>query len=137
MACSVKWSGPVCLVLRSACWRVLSADRNCSPLRAEPCVIISPVRRGQEVFAKRQKLGEDVIGYAYTIKMRALARLGELLKQLPKATGTRSTGRPRLGGSKREPPISDAPTLAELGVTKKVSSVAQQLATMPVLMSRT
>jgi hypothetical protein len=46
--------------------------------------LVMDVAAAQEVFAKRQKLGEAVIGYAQTIKVRALARLGELLKTLRK-----------------------------------------------------
>ena len=44
----------------------------------------------QEVFATRQQLGEEVIGYAHTIKVRALARLSELLRDLEKAVGARA-----------------------------------------------
>ncbi len=91
--------------------------------------LVMNVAAAQEVFAKRQQLGEDVIGYAHTIKSRALARLGELLADLEKAAGTAGRGRPKLGGAKRELP-KNAPTLAELGISKKVASVAQQLAAL-------
>lgn len=95
--------------------------------------LVMDVAAAQEVFAKRQQLGEDVIGFAHAIKMRALARLGELLKQLPKATGTRGqlVSRGVIGSSKQEPPI-DTPTLAELGISKKVAHIAQRLADLPV-----
>lgn len=97
--------------------------------------LVMDVAAAQEVFAKRQKLGEDVIGYAHTIKIRALGRLGELLKQIDKASGGKrpkgskgATG--RISGTELVPLIAQ-PTLADLGVSKKVASVAQQLAALP------
>ncbi len=110
----------------------------CPPQRVEPSVIISSSRRGQEVFAKRQKLGEDVIGYAYTIKMRALAKLGELLKQLPKATGGLNEGAKNqlkgrasgTGNRPRQKIVDTRPRLVTLGVDK-VAKVARQLAVLP------
>jgi N6-adenosine-specific RNA methylase IME4 len=88
--------------------------------------LVMDVSAAQEVFAKRQQLGEEVIGQAYAIKTRALAKLGELLKDLDKAKGgtpyKKSTGATQV-------PVE--PTLADLGITKKVSSVAQQLAALP------
>ena len=92
--------------------------------------LLMNVAAAQEVFAKRQKLGEDVIGYAHTIKIRALARLGELLKELDKRGSQHFTGGGSKG-SKREPLLDAPPTLDELGLTKKLSSVAQQLADLP------
>ena len=64
---------------------------------------------------ERQRLGEDVIGYAHALKVEALAGLGELLKKQPKATGTRGQlkGRGVIGGASTEPPIV---TLAEQGL---------------------
>lgn len=94
--------------------------------------LVMDVSAAQEVFAKRQQLGEEVIHHAYAIKMRALAKLGELLKDLEKAKGTQGQlkGKTVSGGAKVEPP-EQAKTLAEFGITKKVSSVAQQLAKLP------
>jgi len=59
---------------------------------------------------ERQRLGEDVIGYAHALKVEALAGLGELLKKQPKATGvdlwdeptyTRLCGRSRVDRPER------------------------------------
>ena len=80
-------------------------------------------------------MGEAVIGQAHTLKVRALVKLGELLKELPKATGRRLAGREPgsnkgVGGSRSAPP-TNATTYADLGVTKKLASVAQQLAALP------
>ena len=79
---------------------------------------------------KRQRLGEDVIGYAHALKVEALAGLGELLKKQPKATGGDRTGRrSTLGGTRAVPPNSPL-TLADLGIDKKTSSLAQRLASL-------
>lgn len=91
------------------------------------------VAAAQEVFARRQALGEDVIGYAYAIKTRALGRLGDLLKQIEKATGGTHGGRPGKLGTKREPSFAAPATLKKLGVSKKVASIAQQLAGLPAV----
>ena len=93
--------------------------------------LVMDVAAAQEVFATRQRMGEAVIGQAHALKTRALVKLGELLESLPKATGTRGQGRPSLGGSLAVPPKSSEATYAELGVTKKLASVAQQLAALP------
>lgn len=88
------------------------------------------VATAAEVLAKRQSLGEEAIGYAHAIKTEALAQLGKLLKEMPKATGVKLAGR-NIGGSPKELPITGTPTLAEIGISKKTSMVAQQLAALP------
>lgn len=93
--------------------------------------LVMDAAAAQEVFAKRQQLGEDVIAFAHTIKTRALAKLGELLRDLEKRGPEHSRGGGSKG-SKREPLPDAPPTLADLGITKKVASVAQQLAALPV-----
>lgn len=80
-----------------------------------------------EVYAKRQKLSDEAIGYAHSIKIDALTRLGEMLKAGPKHEG----GRPAQKTGSVVEPVSSPPTLAELGIDKKVSMVAQQLANLP------
>ena len=72
----------------------------------------------------------EVSNRAGAVGVKAEWRLGVELGKLPKATGTRGQGRPSLGGSKSEPPKSDAPTLAEIGVDKKRSTRSQKLATL-------
>jgi N6-adenosine-specific RNA methylase IME4 len=83
-----------------------------------------------EIYAKRQKLSDEVIGYAHEIKIEAQRLLGEFLEQQPKNTGTRSQlkGRDSSGGSQVEPPENTTPTLASAGLTKKESSQAQFVA---------
>ena len=92
--------------------------------------LVMDVAAAQEVFATRQRMGEAVIGQAHALKTRALVRLGELLKDLPKAKGNAGPGRGKAGASVG-PAFTDAPTLSELGLDKKTSMVAQQLAALP------
>lgn len=54
---------------------------------------------------------------------RAERRAGEMLKKGPKAKGARTIGGDyRAGGTVAGPPENDAPTLAELGITKAQSA---------------
>lgn len=79
-----------------------------------------------EIYAKRQQLGDEAIGYAHAIKIEALKRLGEILKETPKHEG----GRP-LKTHSREESVLLIPTLADLGIQRKTSMLAQQLAELP------
>jgi len=90
------------------------------------------IAAAMEVYAKRQQLGQDAIDYAHAIKIEALRRVGELLQATDRNTGVRVRGG-TTGGPIVEPPAKDAPpTLAELGIDKKLSSLAQKLADLPV-----
>lgn len=84
-----------------------------------------------EIYARRQKLGEEASELALSIKVEALRKLGEMLQATPKSSGVKLAGRDSFGGTKTEPPNTDAPTLADLGLTKKESAVAQKLASLP------
>ena len=98
------------------------------------------IARAIEVYARRQKLSKETIAYATTIKVDAMALMGEFLKarheagemntgmkgQLPPGPGRGHKG--ENGGTQSEPPFSAAPTLADLGIEKKESSDAQALA---------
>ena len=92
--------------------------------------LISDVAAAQEIFAHRQRLGDEIVGYAHQIKIYALAKLGEFLAVMPKATGGEHGGKTRIDGSRMEPSNPTA-TYSDLGVTKKLAMVAQQLADLP------
>lgn len=95
--------------------------------------LVMDVAAAQEVFAKRQKLSEGVVGLAHSISIRALARLGELLSQLPRARVGIDPGPGR--GNKAFPEgtlLAQNATLADLGIDRKTSMVAQQLAALPL-----
>jgi N6-adenosine-specific RNA methylase IME4 len=87
---------------------------------------IVDVAGAAEIYAKRQQLGEEAIGYAHSVKIEALSQLGDMLKGMEKNTGARGIGISAVPKENHTPP-----TLAELGVDKKTSMVAQQLAAMP------
>ena len=67
------------------------------------------------------------IADAHTIKIRALAKLGELISSLPKAKG----GRPLQETGPEPEPVKATPTLSDLGISKNLASIAQQLASQP------
>ncbi len=86
---------------------------------------IMDMAHAAQIYARRQQLGEEAMAYALAIKIEALRKLGEMLASTPKAKpGTK----PQFS-STLEP---NSPTLAELGIDRKVAMVAQQLAAMPV-----
>lgn len=79
-------------------------------------------------FAKRQKMSAETIRYAEWLRLDAERKLGEILAAMPKNQGAKGS---TVTGTKREPVKDDTPTLADLGIDKKTSSRAQQLATLP------
>lgn len=90
---------------------------------------IADVAAAAEIYAKRQQLGQEAIDYAHSIKIEALRKVGEMLKETPKATGAAGIGKPAsaVPNEYRTQPE----TLAELGIDKKTSSIAQKLADLP------
>lgn len=85
---------------------------------------IADVAAAAEIYARRQKLGEEAIDFAHAVKIEALRKLGEILKGTPKAKA-------RFDGTSKEPSRNGHDTLADLGVDKKTSSMAQKLAALP------
>ncbi len=61
--------------------------------------------------------------------IEALRRLGEQLRATPRAGGT------LFRGTELEPREREAPTLAEIGIDKMTSAVAQKLAELPLAIS--
>lgn len=86
---------------------------------------IMDVARAAEIYAKRQHLSDEAIGQATSVKVDAMRKLGEILQATPKSKGE------IFRGTKKVPRENDAPTLDELGLTKKESAVAQKLAALP------
>lgn len=64
------------------------------------------------------------------IKIRAERRAGELLAEMPKASGADYGGKPSIDGN-RLLPSNPPPTLADLGISKMQSSRYQTLASIP------
>jgi N6-adenosine-specific RNA methylase IME4 len=87
--------------------------------------VIMDIAIAAEIYAKRQKLGEESIRYATAVKVEALRQLGNMLKETERATG----GLPYQGStSNKREPVERIPTLADLGLDKKTSSLAQRVA---------
>jgi hypothetical protein len=61
------------------------------------------------------------------LRLQAERRLGEMLRLMPKATGAKGVGPIAVPSENR----NQTPTLADIGITKKTSMRAQQLAAMP------
>ena len=93
--------------------------------------LISDVAAAQEVFATRQRLGDDVIGYAHALRIEALAGLGALIKASPKHPGARGRKGGGTRGSRKDPRVDLPPTLPEQGVDKKTANLARKAPPSP------
>jgi len=91
---------------------------------------IMDVAAAAEIYARRQKLGDEAMDVAASIRVEALRKLGEMLRAAPKNKGFKGKAGPGRGkrGTEMEPRFNEAATLEELGLTKKESAVAQKLA---------
>lgn len=81
-------------------------------------------------WARRKGAGEEAIAQCRAFALEAEKQMGELLKKTERRTRAHDRG----GGGKgtQREPLLDAPqTLEELGITKKESSAAQKLASLP------
>ena len=86
---------------------------------------IVDMAQAAEIYAKRQRLGEDAIGYAHDIKLEALRLLGTMLDATERAKG----GRPYK--NKSTPPKSEGvETIKELGLDYKTSMLARRVANL-------
>ena len=79
----------------------------------------------------RQAKDKGLIQWATEINLRAQRRCGEMLKSTPKAKGAQTVGGDKRSGGTILVPPEDAQTLADLGLTKKESALAQKLASLP------
>ena len=80
-----------------------------------------------QIYARRQALGEEAMAYALAIKFEAMRKLGEILANTQRSAGGYAknfAGVPVLNRNGHE-------TLNDLGINRKTSMVAQQLAAMP------
>lgn len=80
-------------------------------------------------YAKRQKMSAETIQYAEWLRLDAERKLGEIIRDTPKATGAAGIG--KSDSAVPEKYRTQPPTLAKLGIDKKTSSRAQQLAALP------
>lgn len=77
-----------------------------------------------KIFAQRQQLGKESIDYAHAVIADGQKLLGDLLRASERR-GLRHSKRPGRNGTPRVPLRDAPPTLAELGIPKKISSVSQ------------
>ncbi len=84
--------------------------------------VIMDMAIAAEIYAKRQELGEEAIRYAQEIKIEALRQLGNMLKETERQKPGEHWKKKRYQNS------TVTPTLADLGLDKKTSSLAQQIA---------
>ncbi len=80
-----------------------------------------------QAYAKRVGSTVETINYAAEIRLRAERKLGEILIQTPKAKG----GGDMKSDHRSQKRTGDSPTLAESGISKKLSSQSQELANAP------
>lgn len=86
---------------------------------------ILDIASAAEIYVKRQQLGEEAIKYATAIKVEALAQLGRMLKETLRAEARFDEGNQKVPSSNLQP------TLANLGLDKKTSKLAQDIANLP------
>jgi N6-adenosine-specific RNA methylase IME4 len=113
---------------KNALTKLGNATRMLAEIRDAPSAKqVMDLAAAAELYAKKARLGEQAVQYAAGIKLDAERRLGEYLKQTPdapKGGDTRSNGA-------RVVPLDAAPSLSELGISKKLSAEAQRLAEIP------
>lgn len=85
---------------------------------------VTDMAHAAEIYARRQKLSQDAIDYAHSVKIDAQTLLGEFLAGVVKNVGA-VRGKT---GCKSKPVLDSTPTLAKLGITKGESFEAQHLA---------
>ena len=78
-----------------------------------------------EVYAKRQRCSTRVINLALKIKIWATRQLGEILAETERNKGAQGIGKSAVVDK------DYTPTLAEMGITKNLSSQGQRLAATP------
>jgi len=92
---------------------------------------ILDVATASEILAKRQQLGEEAIRYATSIKVEALAQLGRMLKETTKNKGGNLKTLKQYPTGNIQEPVDNVPTLADMGLDKRTSKLAQDIANLP------
>ncbi len=100
-------------------------ERARTPIEAKQ---IHDLAKAAEVYARLQKAGEEAVRHAQAIAVDALALMGEMLKAVEKSAGMLKVG-PVVPAGNHGETQAKTQTLAEQGITKKQSMLAQSLAT--------
>jgi len=102
--------------------RLLLAEAKDAPAAKQ----VADMAHAAEVYARRQKLSEESIQYAHTIKIDAMRLLGEFLKRAPKNKGGQPEQKRNSTCTKRVQVGSQEQALGPGG--RKIASHAQKLA---------
>lgn len=88
---------------------------------------VADVAEAARIYLKRTHASTEMVNQATEVRLLADRKLGEHLREMEMNPGTR----PSLedGGHMKEPP--SVPTLADIGITKRQSHIAQRLASIP------
>lgn len=89
---------------------------------------VADVAAAAETYARRQKLGAEAEAYARELRLDAERLLGQMLQQTPKNVGAAAGGEKQSSRGTYVEPRDRTPTLADLGIDKKTSARAQQIA---------
>ena len=89
------------------------------------------VAAAAEYYAKKHKLGSQAVAYAKEIKERAKDKLGAFWKVAEKNQGAAAGGEKQGPRGSYTKPRDKTPTLADLGMSKKVASEAVALNSLP------
>jgi hypothetical protein len=101
---------------------------NGSPTEPFSRVQLADVGMGKKLSLRAQQLATVP---APLIKFSALKRLGELSRDMANAPGARGNPVGRGARIVKSQEGTAQPTLADLGISRKVASIAQQLVTLP------
>jgi hypothetical protein len=95
---------------------------------------VHDIAKAIEAFAKVAD-DKQLIADAHEIKKRAKRRIGELMKQQKETVGlnkgTAGSGRPKKGGSTKNPPKDTRPSLESQGINKALAHSARKEAAKP------
>jgi hypothetical protein len=88
------------------------------------------VSEALNLFAKRQGASEEVKAEAHAFHVDTMLLLGEALKTMEKNKGAAGGGKKTASRGSIVEPRDTTPTLSDLGIDKKTSMIAQQIATL-------
>ncbi len=100
-------------------------------ISVEDVMEVMGMAEAAEAYAKRVGATVETLNYATEIRLRAERKLGEVLIKGPTAKGTAGKGRPKKGATQLEAPKDATPTLADVGISFKLSSQSKELAKAP------
>ena len=89
---------------------------------------ISDAAEAVRIYLERTNASVATVNRATEIRLLAERQMGEFVAEMPKNAGANGSV---VSGSRRKPVKDETPTLAEVGITKKQSHVAQKLAAIP------